>query len=323
MSQPEIWKDYKKTHLERGLPSATEIKISKLQELKEKTEKFENLKKEIYDLLEEKIVGEEKLNLLKKELKELELFLLFREKYDLNNALLTIHAGAGGTEAQDWANMLKRMYLRFAEKKGWKGGIIDESLGKEAGIKSATLEIKGRYAYGFLKNEAGVHRLVRISPFDASKLRHTSFALVEVLPELEEEKIPEIETKELKIETYIASKPGGQKMQKTETAVRIIHLPTGIKISCQKERSQKQNKEVALKILNFKLKNYYLAEREEERRKIKGEFRSAEWGNQIRSYVLHPYKLVKDHRTEYETSEVERILDGELDDFIEFLLKRT
>jgi peptide chain release factor 2 len=247
--------------------------------------------------------------------------LYFKSPYDKNNALIFIHAGTGGTDAQDFSEMLMRMYLRFCEKKGWLTKVIENSLGTEAGIKSATIEVEGLYAYGFLKGESGVHRLIRISPFDAEKLRHTSFALVQVLPELEDVKI-EIKPEDLKIETFRASAKGGQHMQKTETAVRITHLPTKIVVTCQTERSQYQNKERALKILKSKLYQYYQAKKEEEKAILKGELKSISWGNQIRSYILHPYKLVKDHRTGFESNKVNEILDGELDELIESYLKK-
>jgi len=240
--------------------------------------------------------------------------------YDKNNAILSLHAGAGGTDACDWTEMLLRMYQRFAEKKKWKVFLIDQSRGSEAGIKSATLEIIGSYAYGFLKSESGVHRLVRISPFDAEKMRHTSFALVDVLPEIPNPKI-EIKEKDLKIETFRASGHGGQNVQKVESAVRITHLPTKITVSCQVERSQHQNKERAMKILFSKLYQFTQAKKEEEKERIRGRILPASWGYQIRSYVLHPYKMVKDHRTNYEESNPQKVLDGGLDKFIETYLK--
>jgi peptide chain release factor 2 len=242
--------------------------------------------------------------------------------YDKNNAILSLHAGAGGTDAQDWTEMLLRMYQRFAEKKKWRVFLIDESRGGEAGIKSAILEIIGPYVYGFLKGEAGVHRLVRISPFDAEKMRHTSFALVNVLPEIPDPKI-EIKEKDLKIEFYRASGHGGQNVQKVESAVRITHLPTKIVVSCQAERSQYQNKERALRILKSKLYQFEKAKKEEEKEKIRGRILPASWGYQVRSYVLHPYKMVKDHRTGYETNQIQKVLNGYLDELIESYLKKN
>ncbi len=310
-------------------------KSQELDQLKEEATDWEKIKKETDDLLEiarvdlkDKSVNlrveiEEKLEELKKRFEKLEFFVLFNQKYDKSNAILSIYAGAGGVDAQDWAEMLLNMYLKFCERKKWKVDLIDQSKGGEAGIKSVTLEIKGKYAYGYLRSESGVHRLVRISPYDAEKMRHTSFALVEVMPELEEldEEI-EINPKDLRVDTYLASGHGGQGVQTTYSAVRIVHLPTKISVACQKERSQRQNKELALKVLKSKLFQYHLIEKDAEKRKIKGEFKSAEWGNQIRSYVIHPYHLVKDHRSNYEVKDPEAVLSGELEGFIEAYLKQ-
>ncbi len=247
---------------------------------------------------------------------------MFSGAYDKSNAIFAVHAGTGGVDAQDWAEMLLRMYLRFFEKKGFRVRMIEESRGAEAGIKSSVLEVKGRYAYGYMKTEAGVHRLVRISPFDAEQLRQTSFALVEAMPDLAEaDEDVKIDEKDLKIDTYRSSGPGGQNVNKTESAVRITHIPTGLIAACQSERSQVQNKEMALRLLKAKLYQKYLTEQQNEKNKIRGEYKSAEWSNQIRSYVLHPYKLVKDHRTGHETSDTEKIINGELDEFIEAALK--
>ncbi len=251
----------------------------------------------------------------------------FREtlggKYDSRNAVLAIHAGAGGTESQDWAQMLLRMYLRWFEKRKFKAEVIDTSPGDEAGIKSTMVEVEGDYAYGYLKSERGVHRLVRLSPFDADHARHTSFALVEVMPEVETGTDIIINPDDLKIDAFGSSGPGGQHMQKTSSAIRITHIPTGLVVTCQNERSQTRNKEIALKVLAARL-----IEREEEKQageqaELKGEHVSAEWGNQIRSYVLHPYKMVKDYRSGYETSNPDSILEGNLDDMITAYLKST
>ena len=257
------------------------------------------------------------------QLETLEWSLLFSSEYDQRDAILAIHAGAGGTESQDWAQMLLRMYLRWAERQGYQGRVLDISPGEEAGVKSATVEISGRNAYGYLKGEAGVHRLVRISPFDAAHSRHTSFALVEALPQAQEEVDVIINPEDLRIDVFRSSGAGGQNVQKNATAVRIVHLPTGIRVSCQNERSQYQNKEIALKILRARLVELELKKLADERARLKGEHVSAEWGNQIRSYVLHPYKMVKDHRTGYETHDANAVLDGELDELLRAYLFTT
>lgn len=255
------------------------------------------------------------------EIKELEKETLFSGEFDEKGAILSIHAGAGGTEAQDWAQMLMRMYLRFAEKHNFKTEILDESKGEEAGIKSAAIKISGLNAYGNLRSEAGVHRLVRISPFDADKARHTSFALVEVIPEFEELSDVEIPEKELKIDVFRSGGHGGQSVNTTDSAVRITHLPSKIVISVQNERSQLQNKETAMKILKMKLKLRQIEEKKAREKEIIGGHTSAEWGNQIRSYVLQPYQQVKDHRTGLESSDPLTALDGDLDNFVESYLE--
>jgi peptide chain release factor 2 len=257
------------------------------------------------------------------EVDRLELELTFAGPYDERSAILAIHAGAGGTESQDWAEMLLRMYLRWAERRGLQTQILDMTQGEEAGIKSVTLEVRGRLAYGYLKSERGVHRLVRLSPFDADHARHTSFALAEVLPEAESAAEVKINPDELRIDTFRASGHGGQNVQKNSTAVRITHLPTGLVVSCQNERSQSRNKESALRVLEARLLEREVERQTEERAKLKGEHVAAGWGNQIRSYVLHPYKMVKDHRTNYETSSAEAVLDGDLDAFMTAYLKST
>lgn len=253
-------------------------------------------------------------------LARLERRMLLSGEYDPRDAILAIHAGAGGTDSQDWAEILLRMYLRWAEGRGFKARILDSSPGEEAGLKSATVEVTGQYAYGYLKAEKGVHRLVRLSPFDAAHRRHTSFALVEVLPASDEEVEVKIDPQDLRIETYRSSGPGGQHVQKTSSAVRVTHVPSGIVVTCQNERSQLQNKQTALKILRSRLLELELQKREEEQARLKGVRVSAEWGNQIRSYVLHPYTMVKDHRTGLEKGNAQAVLDGEIDEFIETYL---
>lgn len=250
--------------------------------------------------------------------------LLLSEEYDHSSAILSIHAGTGGTDAQDFAEMLLRMYVRWAEKKGYQVKLVDYLSGEEAGIKNATLLIEGPWAYGLLKGEKGVHRLIRISPFDANARRHTSFASVTVIPEIEEEVEVEIKPEDLKIETMRASGHGGQHVNKTESAVRITHLPTGIVVSCQNERSQHLNKMTALKILKAKLYQLEKQKLEEKKESLIGEKKDISWGNQIRTYTLHPYKVVKDHRTQAEIYKVDEVLDGEIDEFIrEYLLWYT
>ncbi len=258
---------------------------------------------------------------LEQKVQGLEFNLLFSGPYDRNSAALSIHAGAGGTESQDWAQMLLRMYLRWAERHGYNAEVLEETEGEEAGIKSVTVEVPGEYAYGKLKAERGVHRLVRLSPFDANHRRHTSFALVEVMPELEDEAEIEINPDEVRVDIYHASGHGGQNVQKVATAVRLTHIPTGIVVTCQNERSQLQNKEHAWKVLKARLLEVRIEQQEQERARIKGQHVEAGWGNAIRSYVLHPYQMVKDVRTDFETSRTDLVLDGELDPLIEAYLK--
>jgi len=254
-------------------------------------------------------------------IEDIELRHLLSGEMDRNNAIVSIHPGAGGTESQDWAAMLQRMYFRWAERHGFKIDIIDILPGEEAGIKSITFTVKGRYAYGYLKGEAGVHRLVRISPFDANKRRHTSFAAVLVYPEIEEDIEVDIKDEDLRIDTFRASGAGGQHVNKVSSAVRITHIPTGIVISCQSERSQHRNKEMALKILRARLYDLQLKEQERRLEGIVGDKKEISWGNQIRSYVLQPYRLVKDNRTGIEVGNVDSVLDGDIDIFIDSYLR--
>jgi peptide chain release factor 2 len=267
-----------------------------------------------------KEVGQE-LAELEREMGEFEFKAKLSGRYDRNDALISITGGAGGVDAQDWSEMLLRMYLRWAEKNDFKASLLDETRGQEAGIKNATVEISGPYAYGYLKSESGVHRLVRLSPFNADNLRQTSFSLVEVMPVIEESREFSLNLSEVRVDVYRSSGAGGQSVNTTDSAVRVTHLPTGIQASCQNERSQLQNKEQALKILRAKLHKIYLEEAEKEKRKIKGESLAPEWGSQIRSYVLHPYKMVKDHRTKFETAQAEAVLTGDLNDFMESYLE--
>ena len=322
MAEPNFWQESQKSAKIIG-----ELKI-----LKARIQPFQNIQhrlKEVKELLElttaldtQVIADVQKdIEALSKETGSLEFNLLLNGEFDPNNAILSINSGAGGTESCDWANMLLRMYCRFGERKGYKVKTIDILEGEEAGIKNVTLLIEGPYAYGYLKAESGVHRLVRISPFDANKRRHTSFASVDVVPQIEDTIDIKVEEKDLKIDVYRSSGPGGQSVNTTDSAVRITHIPTGIVAACQNERSQYQNKQTALNILKARLY-------EEERRKQEEKLQSAytkkqriEWGSQVRSYVMHPYSMVKDHRSDYETGNVNAVMDGKLDEFIEAYLK--
>ncbi len=257
---------------------------------------------------------------IEQEVAELEFKRMLSGENDFNNAIVSIHAGAGGTEAQDWANMLLRMYLRWAEKRGFKADIFDILQGEEAGIKSATFTVNGDYAFGYLKAEVGIHRLVRISPFDANARRHTSFASVYVYPDIEDDVVIEIDDKDLRIDTFRSSGAGGQHVNKTESAVRITHLPSGIVVQCQNERSQHMNRAMAMKLLKARLYEKEMEEREKELDKIHASKKKIAWGSQIRSYILQPYQMVKDHRTGKEVGNVEAVLNGDIDEFIEAYL---
>ncbi len=331
MNEPNFWNDQEKA-----------TKISKrLGYLQNEQTDWEKLSKQVKDLLEmaeldeaDKDVNlrediEKQYQLTSEQVNKLEFSTLMSEKYDDHNAIVAIHSGSGGTEAQDWAEMLLRMYLKYCESKNWKTSMLDETRGQEAGIKSAVFRVEsslsanaqGKHPYGYLKSEHGTHRLVRISPFDAEKMRHTSFALVEVIPELEEAESLKVDAKDLRIDTFMSGGKGGQSVNTTYSAVRIVHLPTGVTVQCQNERSQLQNKEQAMKILLSKLQKLKDEKEEEEKLKLRGEYKSPEWGSQIRSYVLHPYHLVKDLRTDYETTDDKSVLEGELDNFIEAYLR--
>jgi peptide chain release factor 2 len=271
------------------------------------------------DTLEEELAKE--IKAIQQEIEKREFDAMLSGEYDRGDALLAIHAGAGGNDAQDWAEMVQRMYLRWAEKRGFETETLDLTPGEEAGIKSTTISINGLYAYGYLRSEKGVHRLVRISPFDSSNRRHTSFVLVEILPQVDDDDSIKIDPNDLRIDTFRSAGAGGQSVQKNDTAVRITHIPTGIVASCQNERSQTQNREMALKVLKGRLLAIKQQERKEKIEELRGEYQKAEWGSQIRSYVQHPYQMVKDHRTEFEVGNTEAVLDGDLDPFIESYLR--
>jgi peptide chain release factor 2 len=318
-TDPDLWKD----------PDAAKRILQAYSDLKKEIEKVGDLKDEIA-IIKELIEGgetssdiEKAISKAEETLDKLNLETFLSGHYDAKNATVSIHAGQGGTEAMDWASMLLRMYLRFCERRGWKTSIIDQTPGEEAGIKSITFLVSGSYAYGYLKGEAGTHRLVRQSPFNADNLRQTSFALVEILPELSEIDLPDIAIKpeDIEISFFHSSSQGGQNVQKVSTAVRIIHKKTGIVVTAQSERFQEQNRKIAMNLLRAKLWALEEKKAAETKKGLKGDYKPASWGNQIRSYVLHPYKMVKDLRTEVETGNPDAVLDGELDEFIEAELR--
>jgi len=325
LNKPNVWQEPQRAQGLAQRLSETKRLVGLWRGLEKKIEDLEEVLALAYQEEDEELIGDvgKELEKLAAEIRKHELEIALSGPYDSRNALLAIHAGAGGTESQDWAEMLLRMYLRWAENRHFKTSILDISPGEEAGIKSSMVLVEGEYAYGYLKSEHGVHRLVRLSPFDADHARHTSFALLEVMPEFEDDTSVKVSPDDLKIETFLSSGPGGQHMQKSSTAVRITHLPTGISVSCQSERSQYLNKENALKVLYARLLQLEIAKKEEEKARLKGDHVEMAWGNQIRSYVLHPYKLVKDHRTGYETSRAEAVLEGELDEFIDAYLRKS
>ena len=303
--------------------------MKQLSALKEEIQTWQTLSHNIQEALELAHLEDEslrpdlevELQNLESEISRLELSTLLSGKYDHGDALLAIHAGAGGTDSQDWAEMLERMYLRWAENRGYQTEILDLSEGEEAGIKSITIAINGHYAYGYLRPEKGVHRLVRLSPFDSAHRRHTSFALVEVLPQVESNDDVQINPDDLRIDVYRSSGAGGQNVQKNSTAIRITHIPTGLVVTCQNERSQTQNRENAMRVLRARLLEIKQQEQEQQMAELRGEYTKAEWGSQIRSYVLHPYQMVKDHRTGYETGNTQAVLNGAIDGFIEAYLR--
>ena len=305
--------------------------MKRLSRLNEQIDYWESLQERIKDAQELSDMGDESLQpeleketqTIEKIISKLEFDAMLSGKYDQGDALLAIHAGAGGTDSQDWAEMLQRMYLRWAEANGFETEILDRTLGEEAGIKSVTIAVNGPYAYGYLRSEKGVHRLVRLSPFDSAHRRHTSFALVEVLPQVEDNAEVSIRNEDLQVDVYRSSGAGGQNVQKNATAVRITHLPTGIVVTCQNERSQLQNRENALRVLRSRLLEIKQQEYNEQIAELRGEYTKAEWGSQIRSYILHPYQMVKDHRTNYEVGNAQAVLDGKIDGFIEAYLRSS
>ena len=305
--------------------------MKRLSKLREEVEDWLKVRQRLADALELAQMGDESLRpdleaecqVLEADLQHREFEAMLSGKYDRGDALLAIHAGAGGVDAQDWVEMLERMYLRWAESKGFETEVLDLSEGEEAGVKSVTVAVSGRHAYGYLRPEKGVHRLVRLSPFDAAHRRHTSFALVEVLPQVEEDNDILVDPNDILIDVYRSSGAGGQNVQKNATAVRITHLPTGLVVTCQNERSQTQNRENALRVLKARLLELKEQHQVEELAELRGEYTKAEWGSQIRSYVLHPYQMVKDHRTDYEVGNAQGVLNGALDGFIEAYLREN
>ncbi|MCJ7604958.1 MAG: peptide chain release factor 2 [Dehalococcoidales bacterium] len=322
-AEPDFWSDQ----------MAAQAVMRQLAQTSKTVQQWRELEQKLADISELLAMSEEdeamqtqlqaELDGISAQLDEMEFILSFSGEFDGRNAIMAIHAGAGGTESQDWAEMLLRMYLRWAERRGFGTEVLDTSPGDEAGIKSVIIAVNGEYAYGYLESEHGVHRLIRLSPFDADHARHTSFALVEIMPEAEGDVDVEIGPDDLKVDTFRSSGPGGQHMQKTSSAVRITHIPSGLVATCQSERSQHMNKEYAMKILRSRLLEKELEKREEEQARLKGKRIEAGWGNQIRSYVLHPYRMVKDHRTAYESGNADAVLDGDLDDFINAYLRAT
>ena len=320
-ADPELWND----------PDRARQLMRRLSTTQDEISYWTHLRQEVSDAVELASMDDEEMaadlereaGRLARELDRAEFRLMLSGDYDRGDAILAIHAGAGGTDSQDWADMLLRMYLRWAEQRRFKTEVLDMMEGDGAGIKSVTLSISGSYAYGYARSERGVHRLVRLSPFDSAHRRHTSFALVEVWPDLADDEEVEINPSDLQIDTFRASSAGGQHMQKNETAVRITHIPSGIIVACQNERSQTQNRETALRIIKARLIQIQEEERQKHIEDLRGEHVEAGWGNQIRSYVLHPYQMVKDHRTDHETGNIQAVLDGLLDPFMEAYLRHT
>ncbi len=305
--------------------------MKRLSGLRDEVESWTSLQQRVQDALELAGLGDESLrdelepevDALETETRKREFYAMLSGRFDRGNALLAVHAGAGGTDSQDWAEMLQRMYLRWAESRGFEVEVIDLTEGEEAGIKSVTISVEGPYAYGYLRPEKGVHRLVRLSPFDASHRRHTSFAMVEVLPQVESDEEVEIRPEDLRVDVYKSSGAGGQNVQKNATAIRLTHIPTGLVVTCQNERSQTQNRENAMRVLRARLLEMKQQQQADELAVLRGDFQKVEWGSQIRSYVLHPYQLVKDHRTEHESGNTAAVLNGEIDGFIEAYLRQN
>jgi peptide chain release factor 2 len=320
IAAPDFWSN----------PSQAQPVMKQYNAIKAEAESWRDFSRHLQDTLELAQLDDESLRAdletdlsgIETELEKRSFKAMLSGKYDHDSAILAIHAGAGGTDSQDWAAMLERMYLRWAEAQGYETEILDITEGEEAGIKSVTIAVDGEFAFGYLRSEKGVHRLVRLSPFDAAHRRHTSFALVEVLPQvaMDEAEI-QIDPGDIKMDVYRSSGAGGQNVQKNATAVRLTHIPTGIVVTCQNERSQTQNREFAMRILRARLLELKQAEKEEERAVLRGEYTKAEWGSQIRSYVLHPYQMVKDHRTDYESGNTQAVLDGDLEEFMEAYLR--
>ena len=321
--QPDFWQDQAKAVAIGRQLEGLETEVNNWQKLLTEVRQLEELVA-LANHESDASLGvepEKTLAALEKRFAALEFFVMFSGPYDEKNAIISLHAGTGGVDAQDWTQILERMFLRFAERHDFKVEMIDRLVGNEAGLKSVSFSVSGHYAYGYLKSEAGVHRLVRISPFDSEGMRHTSFALVEVLPELEDDENLIIKPDDLEIDFFRSSGPGGQNVNKTSSAVRLTHKPTGIVVACQSERSQHQNRELAMKMLRGKLIAFQQSERDDTNAEIKGKHEKAAWGKQIRSYVMQPYQLVKDHRTNHETADINAVLDGEIDEFVEAYLR--
>ena len=323
MASDGFWDDMEKAQKVNQKAHAVEERINHIKKLGEKADDIEAMMELAEEAEDEEMASEIRsdLNAINADMEQLRLTTLLKDEYDANDCILALHAGAGGTEAQDWTSMLYRMYTRFAERMGFTVKELDYLDGDEAGTKSVTFQVSGEYAYGFLKSERGVHRLVRISPFDANARRHTSFSSLDVAPIIEDNGAMEIRTEDLRIDTYRATGKGGQHVNRTDSAVRMTHLPTGIVVQCQNERSQIQNRETCMMMLRAKLAELHEKERAEQMSEVKGELKKIEWGSQIRSYVFQPYTMVKDHRTGYEVGGIDNVMDGDLEGFVTAYLK--